>query len=163
MTQKSRDISLVDLYSNLQLEYISYFVRSKIYCKDHTENYKKVCKQKFEKIDIISRKNNLISIFNDVETKLKYINKFLNATGEPNFTYKDDEIRQKMSKWDNFYFFNKGTSVKFVINGEVKLGVITYNNKVDKILTVKDESSKYELHYSCVTRLFSEDYFNFNL
>ena len=162
MVQKSRDISLIDLYSNLQLEFISYYVRSKTYCKDHAANYKEICKQKFEKIDVISRKNSLVSIFNDEETKLKYINRFLNETGEPNFTYKDNEIKQKMSRWDNFYFFNKGASVKFIINGSTKLGIVFHNNKYDKILTIKDEFNKeFELHYSCVTRLFSEDFFSF--
>ena len=159
---RSRDISLVDLYNCLQLEYVSYFVRKKIYQKEYAINYSGVCDQKKEKIETISKKNNLPSIFNDIDIKNRYIQMFLNETGEPNFTYKDEEVKNKMSKWDNFYFFAKGSSIKFNQDSKVVLGVVTHNDKANKILTIKDEfKSDQDLHYSSVTRLFPEDFFNF--
>ena len=163
MTQKSRDLSLVDLFNCLQLEFIAYYVRKKIYQKDYAVNYSNVCDQKKEKIDGISQKNSIPSIFTDSDIKKEFIHKFLNETGEPNFTYKDEEVKLKMGKWDNFYFFAKGTSVKFNKDNKVILGVIVNNDKYNKILTIKSNELKedVDLHYSSVTRLFSEDFFNF--
>lgn len=161
MTLKSRDISLTDLYNCLQLEFIAYFVRKKIYQKEYAVNYNGVCTQKKEKIETISKKNNLPSIFNDNDSKNRYIQMFLNETGEPNFTYKDEDVKSKMGKWDNFYFFAKGTSVKFSQDNKVILGVVIHNDKANKILTIKDEfKNEQDLHYSSVTRLFPEDFWN---
>lgn len=163
MTQKSRDISLTDLFNCLQLEYISYFVRKKIYQKEYSINYSNVCNQKKEKIDGIGQKNGIPTIFTNNETKKEFLSKFLNETGEPNFTYKDEEVKQKMGKWDSFYFFAKGVSVKFNKDNKVILGVIINNDKYNKILTIKSNelSEDIDLHYSSVTRLFTEDFFNF--
>ena len=103
-SKSSRDLPLNELYTCLQLEYLSYFMRAKTYCKEFAENYRKVCLVKHEKIDKISSKNNLPSIFNDCHAKQRYLDKFLNEQGIPNFTYKDEEIREKMSCWDRHYF-----------------------------------------------------------
>lgn len=162
MTQKSRNIPLTELYSALQLEYISYFVRGKIYCKDFAENYMKVCGQKKVKIDNISSRNNLPTIFNSEEIRNRYLKRFLGETGLPNFTYKDDEIKGKMQKWDRFYYFCTGTSVSFTQNGVTVLGVVLSNDKNSCVVKIVDEFQQtHELHYNNIHRLFPEDFFNF--
>lgn len=159
---KSRDISLTELYSNLQTEFLSYYLRKKLYCKNFSENYSIVCDQKKEKIEKISAKNNLPSIFNDGSVKERFLSKFLNETGAPNFSYKDEDIKKKMSRWDKWYYFTKGTSVKFVNDGKTILGVIVANDKDSQIVTIKDEfNEEVDLHYSSITRLFPQDFFNF--
>lgn len=160
---KSRDIPLSELYANLQLEYISYFLRSKVYCKDFAERYKTVCDAKKEKIDRISNRNSLPSIFNDEVEKERYIQMFLNPSGTPNFTYKDETIKAKMGCWDGHYYFFGGVSVKILIAGQVRLGVITHNSRYKKIATVIDEfKNEHVLHYNNITRIFPEDFFTFN-
>lgn len=160
--QKSRDISLTELYTVLQNEFLSYFIRKKLYCKEFSVNYDVVCNQKREKIEKISLKNNLPSIFNDKEMKERYLDRFLNETGVPNLTYKDEVIKKKMQRWDNWYYFTKGTSVKFKIDDRVELGVITSNDKDNCIVTIKsDQNQEFDLHYSNITRLFTAEFFDF--
>ena len=159
---KSRDLPLSELYSNLQLEYLSYYVRSKTYCKEFVDNYSKICCSKRDKIEKISSKNNLPSIFNDDHAKQRYIDKFLNEQGIPNFTYKDDEIKDRMSCWDRYYFFQKGCSVKFKDGVDVLLGKVINNDKNSSIVYIIDENkTERELHYNNVSRLFPESFFNF--
>jgi hypothetical protein len=160
--KKSRDIPLADLYSNLQLEYISYFLRSKTYRRDFSISYKEVCRVKKEKIDKISSRNNLPSIFNDEDAKKRYLDKFFNETGIPNFTYKDIEIRDKMSCWDKYYYFQRGSSVRFNDNSVVLIGQITKNDKDNSIVSIVDENNtEREFHYNNISRIFSENFFNF--
>lgn len=159
---KSRDLPLSDLYSCLQLEFLSYFMRGKTYCKEFAENYRKVCIVKKEKIDKISSKNNLPSIFNDQHAKQRYLDKFLNPQGIPNFTYKDEDIREKMSCWDRHYFFQKGCSVKFIDGEDVLIGQVIHNDKNSSIVCIMDENKvERELHYNNISRLFPDDYFTF--
>lgn len=157
---KSRHIPLTELYSNLQMEYISYFVRSKIYFNDFAKNYSKICEQKKEKIENISTRNNLPSIFNNEQSKQKYIAKFLGEFGFPNFSYKDNSVKEKMQKWDRFYYFGSGISIMFKNEDEsISLGVISMNDKDTCIATVKDElDNKLELHHSNIKRIFPESF-----
>jgi hypothetical protein len=162
MIEKSRDIPLSELYSNLQLEFISYFMRAKTYRKEFAINYKKVCDVKREKIENISSKNNLPSIFNDSHAKQRYLDKFFNESGIPNFIYKDDLIKAKMGCWDKYYFFQKGCSVKFKDGCEVLIGQINHNDKNSCIVEITDENKAIrELHYNNICRIFSEDFFKF--
>lgn len=161
-SKASRDIPLAELYANLQLEYISYFLRSKIYCKDFAERYATVCLAKKDKIEKISNRNSLPSIFNDSIEKEKYIQKFLNVAGVPNFTYRDEIIKEKMGCWDGSYYFFQGSSVKTSINERTVLGVILRTNRYKKIITISDEfKNEHTLHYNNVTRLFPENFWSF--
>jgi len=159
---KSRDIPLADLYSCLQLEFISYFLRAKTYRRDFAASYRDVCEVKREKIEKISSRNKLPSIFNDEHAKQRYISKFFNESGIPNFTYKDDDIKGKMSCWDKFYYFQRGCSVRFKVNEDVLIGQITRNDKDNCIVSIIDENKETrELHYNNVSRIFSEEFFSF--
>lgn len=161
--QKTRNIPLSELYYNLQLEYISYFLRSKIHCKDFAENYKKICLAKREKIEKISLMNGLPSIFNDSEVKAKMLKDFLNDFGIPNFTYKDESTRSRNERWDRNFYFCKGTSVKLVVEEKTILGVIVNNDKNQRILVISDDNKiEHTVHYNNAARLFPEDFFTFN-
>jgi hypothetical protein len=162
MTEKNRDIPLSEFYYNLQIEYLSYFLRSKIYCKPFSENYFKICEAKKEKIERISVKNNLPSIFNSDFSKNKFLERFMVEWGPPNFAYKDEEIQFKMQCWDRHYFFSKGVSVKFILDGKVLTASIWGNDKQNEIVTVIDENGvNRDLHYNNVSRIIPEDFFNF--
>jgi len=162
--QKSRNIPLMELYSALQMEFISYYLRSKIYCKDFVENYAKICDQKKIKINTISNRNNIPSIFSNENYKKRYLNKFLGSEGFPKFTYKDDDIKFKMQRWDKYYYYCKGTSVSFKdLDDNIILGVIEHNDKNNSIVILIDEFGESKtFHYNNITRLFPENFFNFN-
>ena len=158
----SRNLPLADLYTALQLEFLSYFIRYKTYRRDFSVSYKQVCDVKREKIEKISSRNNLPSIFNDEHAKQRYMDKFFNESGIPNFTYKDDQIKEKMNCWDKHYFFQRGCSVRFRENEDVLIGQITSNDKDTSIVTLIDENqTPRELHYNNIARIFPDNYFNF--
>ena len=158
---KSRHIPITELYSNLQMEYISYFVRSKIYFNDFSKNYSKICQQKKEKIDNISSRNHLPSIFNNESIRDKYVQKFLGDFGFPNFSYKDSVVKEKMQKWDRFYYFGSGVSVVFKEDDIPQLGVIVSNDKDLCLAVVKDEFGvETDLHHSNLKRIFPESFWS---
>ncbi len=160
---KSRNIPLTELYSNLQLEFIAYYVRSKVYCKDFSENYHSICLQKKAKIDNISMRNSLPSIFTSEKTKERYIKRFLGDSGFPNFTYRDEVIREKMQKWDRYYYFSVGSSISFNAYGDILVGVIEKNDKNSCIVNVKDEFNEHHvLHYDNIKKIFPDNFFDFN-
>jgi hypothetical protein len=160
---KSRDLPLCDLYSALQLEFVSYFLRSKTYRKDFAESYRQICDRKREKIERISSRNNLPSIFNDLNAKERYLAKFFNESGIPNFTYKDEAIKIKMERWDKHYYFQKGCSVSFQDGDVTLVGQVVHNDKNNSVVSILDESNNpHERHYNNVCRIFSEEFFDFH-
>jgi len=162
MSEKTRDLTLADLFHNLQKEYLSYFMRSKIYCKNFAENYMNAANMKKDKIEKISSYNNLHSIFNNAAVREKFINEFLGHSSIPDFTYKDEYIKAKMGRWDNYYYFRKGTSVSFLVDGTTNVGTVDYNNTRDNLVRVHDSyGNSYTLHYYNVTRIFPNNFFDF--
>ena len=161
MALKSRNLPLAEYYSNLQLEYISYYLRSKIYRKDFAENYRNICIGKAEKVKGIATKNCLPSIFTDKAYLEKYINLLIPSFGLPDFRYKDDVIKGKMEKWDSFYYFCKGVSVKFLVDEKINVGIVVKNDKENNILEVRCDGMEenYWVHYTKASRLFPEDFF----
>lgn len=161
-SSKSRNIPLTSYYSNLQLEWLSYYIRSKIYRKDFADNYSQICAGKKEKILGISNKNLLPSIFSNKQILDKYLEELIPCFGTPNFQYKNKEVETKMKRWDVFYYFCKGTSIKFIDQEEnIKTGVITKNDKNSEVLEVEcnENKQRYFLHYTKASRIFSEEFF----
>jgi len=161
--QKSRNIPLTDYYSILQIEWLSYHIRRKLYRKDFADNYNKICEGKKIKIEGISKKNCLPSIFTDQTHLSRYIGQLIPEFGIPNFQYKDKETEAKMKKWDIFYYFSKGSSVKFICEDRFLIGVINKNDRNSEVLDIYCPETKenHFIHYSKVSRIFSEDFFKF--
>lgn len=113
--KKSRDISILDFLENLQLEYLLYELRSKIYPKkDDKQKYKEIMQFKEDKIFDICSKNNLRNIFNDGEILQEIESKFYNEFGNPN----------EMTNRDKYFYYLIGSD--FSYNGQgVKL--LSYN------------------------------------
>jgi len=160
--EKSRDISLSDFFTILQVEWLSYWTRAKIYKKDFADNYAKICEGKRFKIESIAQRNNLPCIFTNSDYLKKYIDKFMPEYGLPNFQYKDQEIRDKMERWDKYYFFNKGCSVKFKYGGSIYTGVVAINKRKECMLVVNSpEFVELELHYNNVSKILPDNFFEF--
>lgn len=157
---KTRDIALCDLFSQLQLEYIDYKVKSLIYKAPYNEKYVKICKVKKDKIDKISIKNRLTSIFDSPKKYEDVKSRFFNEWGLPNFQYREPKIREQMSLFDNLYYFAQKSSVCIKIEGEEVLGEVLFNNVKEEILTVRipGQKSSVLVDYSRSRRIFSRSF-----
>lgn len=130
---KSREIPINDLFHNLQLEWISYYIRSQIYNRDFDiKKFDDICKMKKEKIDTFSLRNSISSIFTKDEKMQKFLDEFYpQETNKVNFEYTPKN--QKLKLWDKFHFYKFGTIFEFE---EKEIKIIkndTYSDEVEFI------------------------------
>ena len=161
--QKDRDIPITDFYTNLQLEYLSYYMRGKVYKRlEDLKKFTDICEKKREKIEGLSRKNCLPNIFNNDLYRERYINLFIGEFGLPQFQYRDDYQRKVKGMWDKKYYFDEGVNVKVNINGLVDVGVIIGNDHESNKATIRLSMDKKEitLLYDNIQRVFPERFFD---
>ena len=114
MKKKSRNLSVLEYYEVLQKEYIVAELRRKIYPnrkdKDYYEN---VMDGKRKKIEDIAHRNNLPSIFSDVDIKKRYYS-LVYGDSFPNFTYRSDVERSNLYENDlqNYYMPGEDFTVR---------------------------------------------------
>jgi len=164
---KDRDISIEEWFYNLQMEYLSYKVRSFLYRSNFDK--KKFTDISDMKADKIKRFNNPLnkvnnpnipSMFTDERIKKQYIGDFFNEWGLPCFKYRDEYKKQVQYKWDRVYYFNKGKNVKIKTDEGSVLGVIVnYDVDTDIVEVLHNNQNIYTPSY-CVSRIFSENFFN---
>ena len=155
----NRRISLPDYFTQLQLEYISYKLRSLIYKRDlDISKFCSICKGKKEKIEQIAYRNKLPSIFSSESQKEKYLKRFFGDGGFPDFKYRDEYQEKVKGKWDKLYFFVEGGKVFH--KGEEGFFVINSTNYVQNFLTLgKCDGGEMIANFDEVKRIFSEDFF----
>lgn len=158
---KSRNLPISDFYTILQQEFISYFIRSKIYPEPYASKYAQYCERKKEKIEMIGLKNALPSIFTSNTIKEKYLGRFFNQYGMPNFEYRDEKSIQMMGYWDKVYYFSKGTTVRLEYGGEPTTVIVAENLPNEKKVILKMDPLKVPFSYSEVTRLITDSLINF--
>lgn len=121
---KSRNISILDYFNQLQLEYFCAELRSKIYTKQTDKDYwKTIMQHKQNKIEDISLRNKLKSIFTDKHEYQKVFDKIL-CWGIPEFQYRDYYQESRLKNRDLYFYFQPGSDVK------VKDGVKEYTGKI---------------------------------
>lgn len=153
--QKSRQLSFIEFFKNLQREYIIAELRYKIYPKAKDKDYYKNREMAGKKatIENISIRNNLKSIFSDDNLYRQYHNEMINEWGLPNFLYRDAADRERRRHQDIINYFYKG-SVVSVLNadGSIDRGiiVITDINKQIVVVTIDDKNISYP--FNKVTR-----------
>ena len=160
--RKDRDIPITDFYTNLQLEYLSYYMRGKIYKRpEDLKKFADICEKKREKIEGLSRKNCLPNIFNNELYRERYINLFIGEFGLPQFQYRDDYQRKVKGMWDRKYYFGEGVNVKVNINDLVDVGVVMSNDHEANKATIRLSMDKKEvtLLYDNIQRVFPERFF----
>lgn len=109
---KSRHITSEQWYSNLQLEYMSYYVRQCLFERDVDEKrFKDICDGKKEKIVTYAENKRIESIFSCPNVLKYYSDIFYNSTGMPDFQY-TPKNEKSLSFWDSFYFFREGSVVE---------------------------------------------------
>lgn len=160
--RKDRDIPITDFYTNLQLEYLSYYMRGKVYKRpEDLKKFADICEKKREKIEGLSRKNCLPNIFNNELYRERYINLFIGEFGLPQFQYRDDYQRKVKGMWDKKYYFGEGVNVKVNINDLVDVGVVMSNDHEAQKATIRLSMDKKEvtLLYDNIQRVFPERFF----
>ncbi len=160
--KKDRDIPITDFYTNLQLEYLSYYMRGKVYKRpEDLKKFTDICKKKREKIEGLSRKNCLPNIFNNRAYRDRYLNLFLGEFGLPQFQYRDEYQRKVKGMWDRKYYFHEGTNVKVNIDGFIDVGIVIENDHEKGKVKVRLSMDKSEvtLLYDNVQRVFPEQFF----
>lgn len=107
-----RNLSILDYVKQLQLEYLLYELRLKIYpTATDKDKFKSVMKFKESKILDICKKNGLNNMFNDGEILQEIEKEFYNEFGNPkDLTRKD----QYFYYWRNSDFQYEGRGVKLV-------------------------------------------------
>lgn len=138
--KKTRDISILKYFNILQVEYLLYELRTKIYpSKKDKENYFEVMDYKINKIENIANKNDLKTIFNSDEKFEEIKNMFLDESGVP----------KQMSNRDKYFYYFIGSD--FVYKGKgVKL--LQYNFD-EGIATVEDENEEFEVDLKEIKRI----------
>lgn len=141
--KKSRSISAQDHYTLLQIEYLNYYCRLKTYKREVDVNkFLDICRMKREGIEYMSRKNCLPNIFKNEERLIKYIDKFLNEWGMPNFNYRDDYQKKVKGHWDKIYFFlNQPVTVR-LSDKVTEKGIVSYVGTDSNTLTISMDDGK---------------------
>lgn len=165
-TNKSRSLTLKQLFEILQEEYIVYELRAKIYPEKHVNLEGKVSyhkaywtdlmNKKKQKIVDIAKKNVMFSIFDDKRIKQDYEKRVIPEVGFPNFIYKDDPQRLLQEKWDihNYYAIDSEVKVYDNKNSKTVLGSIKRVNFVDSLITVELPcGNNFEFSLDLVTRV----------
>lgn len=127
---KSRKISFMEYFENLQREYIVSELRSKIYPNEKDKKYyiEREMAGKRLKIEDISYRNNLENIFSSPFMKRKFYAEIYPSTGLPNFIYRDESDRKKREKLDIYNYFSKNTLVTVIYNECCLKGKIVSTN-----------------------------------
>lgn len=121
---KSRHLSIIDFLDQLQKEYITADIRSKVsISKNDKEYYRTVMEHKKQKIMDISSRNNLSNIFSDEQSK-EILYTSIHKFGLPNYEYRDSYQKTRLLQKDKRNYFNQGSDVKINIGDKILIGKI---------------------------------------
>lgn len=122
---KTRNLSYLKYFEQLQLEYIIVELRKKIYpsVKDK-QYYERVMKGKRDIIEDLSIRNSLKSIFNNKDKKIEKYKQIYNSIGYPNFFYKDENDKEIFEMKDKKNYYMTGSDFRVNIEGKEKIGVL---------------------------------------
>ena len=148
MTEKSREIWLRDYFTNIQFEFLSYYVRKLIYNREYDQKmFSDICKMKYDKIQHLAFRNGTASIFQKVGIWNKYVKDWMNGNyGLPNFTYRDNKQKRRLRYWDATHYFALNSSVYV----EDQMCKIITNEVAGETLQIMYEGKMITVSYSDV-------------
>lgn len=111
MEEKSRSLSIEEFIKTLQLEYLSYKLRSIIYeVPEFRKMNSDIAAKKKEKIQNVAKRYRKETIFDSDENfEIFWRSKFLQEYGLPKLQY--SAKKEAVSYWDKFYLFSEGRMV----------------------------------------------------
>lgn len=131
---KDRNISKFEFLNQLQKEYISAEIRSKVYPRRKDKAFwKRVMEGKRETIEKISKDNHLPNIFNDQSVYQTIKLGVTGLSGMPDFNYRDEEQRRDLEKRDFDNYFQTGKEFGIRKSNSVQIGYLQSINRVNKI------------------------------
>lgn len=121
---KNRHLPLYEYLEILQIEYLSYQLRSKVYPIEQHRNYWRGAMEKKKKTILeISDRNKIGNIFNDRQMEEQIREKFYEF-GVPNFQYRNEDFRDRWEYWDRFNYYLKGSEVRVESESGTSIGRI---------------------------------------
>lgn len=163
---ESKDLSVYELFKKLQEEYVVCIIRTKIYpIRKHKDYWNKLAKKKKEKIEDISLRNRIPSMFynenNDdwasreecerVERKIE--NEVYNENGMPNFYYPNVNKEEQQRYWDEYNYYYPNSEVRVEIDGKIRVGKIERTDIENKITTININGVISDFDFNEVTRI----------
>lgn len=153
---KDRHLPPLMYLNQLQLEYICSELRSKIYpSKKDKDYYRKVMSFKKNKIEDVSFKNSLPTIFTDEEVKKDFYRQIYNKQGLPNFLYRDTKNKSDFELLDIQHYYHKNSEIKLYIKDKIVFGKIINININSRLVEVSSLEEDYcgIFHMNEVTRI----------
>ena len=139
---KSRNISVGDYLNRLQVEYLIYEMRSKIYPgNEDKEKFKQIMNYKRIKIEDISEKNELDSIFTSTLLKKNLIDNL----------FKDKFVPDDFHGKDRYYYLFKGS--EFSMNGKI-VKIVSYDLHYETAIIEFENKEKKNVNLIEIRRLF---------
>ena len=154
--KKTRHLTTYEFLDILQVEFVVTELRRKIYTKKKDKTFfTKVLSKKREKIEDISSRNNLPSIFDDEYTKELYYSKVYTIFGLPDFHYTTDEQVQEYKNKDIYYYYTLGSQFRVVDSNPIMVGVLKQVNLDNNTCTLKIKGSPETktLHLENISRI----------
>ena len=150
---KSREISIPEFFSVLQLEYLTYKLREAMYIyEDDVKKFGDIATMKKDKIKNMALRQAMMSIFDSKEKMDKYVcEKFANESGMPNMQYTPANKRPA-SYWDKFYFFQSGVEIYY----QNKLFPILVNHPESETVEIRDGKKMLSIPYTEIRRDFED-------
>lgn len=123
---KDKDQSIFEFYETLQREYIVCELRKKIYPRDKDKRYfERTSRFKKSKIEDISQRNQLPSIFNSDQVRNEINQSIFGDLGLPKFSYRNEDERNELECKDKYYYYRSGVEVRVILeDGSLKIGII---------------------------------------
>lgn len=149
--QKSRALTVLQLFEVLQEEYIVCLVRIAIYpIQRHKDYWQNTANLKKDKIIDIARKNQLLSIFDDKHIYKRVRDKLIPEIGYPKFCYKNEFQELQQGKWDVHNYFSQGAEIVVYseegIRFEGKIIFADINDKSVKVVLKSGEEQIFSLN-----------------
>ena len=158
--RKSRDIPMQEYISILQLEYLSYLIRSKVFEEPFASKYQEFCNKKKETIESFSLREGRPCIFNSENIKEKYVKEFFAKDGKglPNFKYRDEYQKEYIGFYDKKYFFKEGVVV--IYEGEEWFidRNMCYRDNSSTLISIKQEGKPWKK--VDISEVIRKDYLN---
>lgn len=150
---KSRHISILDFFKQLQIEYFCAELRYKIYTPQSDKDYwYTIMRHKKNKIEDISLRNNLVSIFSD-KNEYEKISKEVLKFGIPKFVYRDYYQQTKLKNRDLYFYFQPGSDVRVIIDEDFFVGKILRYDTKENIVFVGIDNITHKLKFEQICRI----------
>jgi hypothetical protein len=141
MKPKDRHISILEYFNRLQLEFLLYELRSKIYpAAEDKVKFKRVLQFKKDKIDDISKKNTLVSIFDDEIMKREMVDAL----------FGNENMPSDFNKRDKYFYYFVGSDFSYNRQG-CKLISYDFN---DSTAIIEKNSEKFTVDLIQIRRIF---------